>query len=159
MGSAVRKLTLPNSLAAFKKSDVGTQYAALCYRMRKDAVQVLLVTSRDSGRWVIPKGWPMKGRSAAEAAEIEAWEEAGVTGNLKDHCLGVYSYFKGLDDAHSLPVVVAVYPLLVTDVADDFPEASQRRRKWFDAKKASGRVVEPELRRILRKFDPKMLRQ
>jgi 8-oxo-dGTP pyrophosphatase MutT (NUDIX family) len=159
MGSAVRKLTLPDSFAAFKKSDVRTQYAALCYRIRKDAVQVLLVTSRDSGRWVVPKGWPMKGRSAAEAAEVEAWEEAGVTGKMQDRCLGVYSYLKGMDDAHSLPVVVAVYPLLVESAADDFPEAGQRRRKWFDAKKASGRVVEPELRRILRKFDPKQLRQ
>ena len=159
MGSAVRKLTLPNSLAAFKKNDVRTQYAALCYRLRKDSVQVLLVTSRDSGRWVIPKGWPMKDRSAAEAAETEAWEEAGVTGKVKDHCLGVYSYLKGIDDTHSLPVVVAVYPLLVADISDDFPEADQRRRKWFDAKKASGRVVEPELRRILRRFDPKQLRR
>ncbi len=159
MGSAVRKFTLPDSFAAFKKGDVRTQYAALCYRMRKDAVQVLLVTSRDSGRWVIPKGWPMKGCSAADAAEIEAWEEAGVKGKIKDHCLGVYSYLKGMNDTHSLPVVVAVYPLLVTDLRDDFPEMGQRRRKWFDAKKASGRVVEPELRRILRKFDPKQLRR
>jgi len=159
MGSAVRKITLPSSLESFKKSDVRTQYAALCYRMRKDSAQVLLVTSRDSGRWVIPKGWPMKGRSAAEAAATEAWEEAGVTGKIKDHCLGVYSYLKGLHSSHSLPVVVAVYPLLVADMADDFPEAGQRRRKWLDAKKASGRVVEPELCRILRKFDPKLLRR
>ena len=97
-----------------------------------------------------PKGWPMKDRTAAEAAEVEAWEEAGVTGKVKDHCLGVYSYLKGINDTLSLPVVVAVYPLLVSDLADDFPEAGQRRRKWFDLKKASGRVIEPELRRILR---------
>ena len=101
----------------------------------------------------------MKGCSAAETAETEAWEEAGVTGKMKNRCLGVYSYLKGIDDTRSLPVVVAVYPLLVESVADDFPEASQRRRKWFEAKKASGRVVEPELRRILRKFDPKLLRR
>ena len=60
------------------------QVAALCWRMGQGgAVEILLVTSRDTGRWVIPKGWPMDGKSASAAAAREAWEEAGVKGTVR----------------------------------------------------------------------------
>lgn len=92
------------------------------------------------------------------AAAQEAWEEAGVIGKLRNRCIGVYDYDKVLETGTDLPVTVAVYPIEVKDLAKDFPEKGQRKRKWFSPKKAASRVQEPELKRILRKFDPKKLR-
>ena len=73
---------------------VAAQSAALCWRMHKGRVQVLLITSRDTGRWVIPKGWPMTGLSSAAAAAREAWEEAGVEGKVQETVLGTFVYDK-----------------------------------------------------------------
>ncbi|MEN9850080.1 MAG: hypothetical protein RL128_243, partial [Pseudomonadota bacterium] len=61
-----------------------TQYGALCWRMHRGKVEVLLITSRDTGRWVIPKGWPIDGLAPAQTAAREAWEEAGVEGDIAD---------------------------------------------------------------------------
>ena len=66
---------LPISLRGAAKSDVRTQFAALCYRIKRGKVQVLLVTSRRTKRWIVPKGWPMEGRTPADSAAQEAWEE------------------------------------------------------------------------------------
>lgn len=125
------------------------QYAALCWRMHRGQVEVLLITSRDTGRWVIPKGWPMDGMDPADAAAREAWEEAGVTGETMPDALGFYSYDKVMKPGHSLPCAVAVYPLRVGELADKFPERKERRRKWFVAAKAARKVAEPELRELL----------
>ncbi len=116
------------------------------------------MTSRDSGRWVIPKGWPINGLSPSGSAAQEAWEEGGVRGKVRDACQGIYDYDKSLDKGTDLPVSVAVFPIEVAKLADDFPEKGQRKRKWFSPKKAASRVQEPQLKRILRKFDPKKLR-
>lgn len=126
-----------------------SQYAALCWRMHRGQVEVLLITSRDTGRWVIPKGWPMDGMDPADAAAREAWEEAGVTGETMPDALGFYSYDKVMKPGHSLPCAVAVYPLRVGELADKFPERKERRRKWFVAAKAARKVAEPELRELL----------
>jgi 8-oxo-dGTP pyrophosphatase MutT (NUDIX family) len=126
-----------------------SQYGAACWRMHLGRVEVLLITSRDTGRWVIPKGWPVDGLDPANSAAREAWEEAGVTGVLSAEILGYYSYDKGIRPNVSLPCVVAVFPLHVTSLADRFPERKQRRRKWFAASKAAKLVDEPELRRLL----------
>lgn len=111
--------------------------------------QVLLVTSRDTGRWVIPKGWPMKGRSLAGAAAQEAWEEAGVRGRIDPHELGRFEYDKGQDEGFSVPVEVRVFALDVEQEADDFPECRQRKRRWFAPSEAAGNVAEPGLKKIL----------
>lgn len=132
-----------------------TQFAALCYRVsKKNGTEILLITSRDTGRWVIPKGWPMKGRSDAEAAEIEAFEEAGATGFLCPDCAGLFTYDKVMDDGSRQPVVVSVFPMEVDKLASTFPERAERRRKWFAPKKAAARVDEPELKDMLASFDP-----
>jgi 8-oxo-dGTP pyrophosphatase MutT (NUDIX family) len=136
---------------SFSNAEEGprSQYGAACWRMHLGRVEVLLITSRDTGRWVIPKGWPMEGLDPANSAAREAWEEAGVSGALSHEILGYYSYDKGLRPNVSLPCVVAVFPLHVTGLADRFPERKQRRRKWFAAAKAAKLVAEPELRRLL----------
>ena len=146
-----KKMTI--DLTDATKRDVRTQFGALCWRKRGDEVQVLLVTSRRTRRWILPKGWPMHGEAPADAARTEAWEEAGATGKVGDFCVGIYSYAKEVEDT-TLPVVVAVFPLKVKDTAGDWPEKTERRRKWFSQKKAASLVDEPELKALIRNFDP-----
>ncbi len=127
----------------------GEQYAALCYRRAADGeIEVLLVTSRDTGRWIIPKGWPMKGKKPHRAAAIEAWEEAGVTGKVRKKAFGYFTYLKGMKDG-SVPVSAAVYLLRVDKLDDAFQEKGQRQREWMNYSEASRRVREPELKSML----------
>lgn len=126
---------------------VSMQVGAIC---RDPATgKVLLATSRDTGRWVIPKGWPMAGRSLSGAAAQEAWEEAGVRGDIETRELGRFSYHKGQDRGFAVPVQVRVFLLSVTELASDFPEADQRERRWFTPRDAARMVIEPELKSIL----------
>ena len=149
---------LPLSFGQAEKTDVRTQFAALCYRVKNQKVQILLVTSRGSRRWILPKGWPMDGKTPADSAAQEAWEEAGVRGTAVSRPLGMFSYSKALgDDDADLPCVAMIYAIRVTSLARDFPEVGQRTRKWMTRKKAAAMVDEPELSRILRDFDPEML--
>lgn len=139
-------------LAARGKREGRTQFGALCWRRGDGGVEILLVTTRKSRRWMIPKGWPVHGVTPEASAAVEAWEEAGAKGRPDTTCLGVFSYFKG--GRGGLPCVVAVFPLKVRRMADKWPEKSQRKRRWVTARKAATMVEEPELRAILRAFDP-----
>lgn len=140
------------------KREVRTQFGALCYRVVKDETQILLITSRNSRRWIIPKGWPMVDVTPAEAAATEAFEEAGVEGKAYNLCLGLYSYLKVIEKGDDLPCAVSVFPLQVKKTHKVWPESKQRKRKWFSAKKAAARVREPELRKIIKQFDAKLLK-
>ena len=146
----------PLHLMAFSKRDVRTQFGALCWRVEKGEVQVLLVTSRGTGRWIIPKGWPQRGQTAMNAAATEAWEEAGVKGKVSPICLGIYSYEKQRR-RRVHPCVVTVFPIRVTREADRWPEHRQRKRRWVSVKKAVSMVAEPELRHLMMTFDPEVL--
>jgi len=127
------------------------QVAALCYRGKGDEKEVLMITSRDTGRWIIPKGWPMRGKDSAGAALQEAWEEAGVRNSTaKPDPIGCYTYDKVKDSGLTVPVETYVYPVAVKDLADDFPEAQERKRKWMRPNDAANAVQEPELQQILR---------
>lgn len=149
---------LPITIQGARKSDVRSQFAALCWRLKsRGKPEILLITTRRSGRWIIPRGWPMDGMTPAASAAQEAWEEAGVTGTPLDHCLGLYSYSKTIAPGRSAPCVVMVYPLQVESLAAEYPEAGQRQRKWGSPRKAAAKVNEPELARILRDFDPAIL--
>ena len=75
-----------------QKDELRIQFAALCWRGKRGKLQVLLITSRGSKRWIIPKGWPMEGKTPAASALVEAWEEGGVVGQARGQGLGVYSY-------------------------------------------------------------------
>lgn len=140
------------------KRDPRTQFAALCYRRRKSEVEVLLVSSLETRRWIIPKGWPEDGLTPAGSAAQEAWEEAGVRGKAHDQCVGIYSYTKTIDGTLRLPVIAAVFAVEVKGLSTDYPEAGLRKRRWFSPKKAASRVREIELKQILREFDPSILR-
>lgn len=149
----------PLSVPIDDKRDMRTQFGALCYRIVKDKPQILLVTSRGSKRWIIPKGWPMENVTPAKAALTEAWEEAGVKGKSFDQCLGLYTYVKDELGKKGAPCAVLVYPVKVKSLKDEFPEATERKRKWVSRKKAASMVDEKELKHILRNFDPKLLRR
>lgn len=131
------------------------QIGALCWRRRNKGIQVLLVTSRRSHRWIIPKGWPMVGKTLHQAAAIEAYEEAGVEGKVADRAVGLFGYAKVIGEgSRDLPCAVSVFPLKVKKTHSDFPERRQRRRKWVSQKKALKLVKETELRNIIREFEP-----
>ena len=126
------------------------QFAALPCRPGDDGgLLVLLVTSRDTGRWVLPKGWPMKGRDGAGAAAREAYEEAGVKGKVAAGPVGDYDYDKRLESGETVPVNVAVYRLDVTREMKKWPERDQRTRRWFPAAEAAELVDEPGLRELI----------
>ena len=93
---------LPLSIDPIQKRMARAQFGALCYRVEKGMVQILLVTSRGTKRWIVPKGWPEDGSTPAEAAAKEAGEEAGVTGTVKQRPIGVYSYEKHMENVESL---------------------------------------------------------
>lgn len=132
------------------------QYAALCWRLQSAQLQVLLITSRDTGRWVLPKGWAMEGRSAAQAAEREAWEEAGVIGAISPDSIGWFHYDKQIAGAKAVPCRVEVFALRVASLSAKFPERKQRQRKWFGAPEVAELVAEPELRALLADLPARM---
>lgn len=128
------------------------QVAALC--MDPATGRLLLITSRGTKRWIIPKGWPMTGRSAAGAALREAWEEAGVCGRAQESPVGQYAYNKKQGRGLGIPINVQVYLIRVTGLDDDYPEAGERERKWFTPAEAADLVDETELKALLRNFRP-----
>ena len=133
------------------------QYGAICFRYMADgkSIEILVVTSRDSGRWIIPKGWPMKKKKPFEAAEIEAWEEAGIRGVVKKKPIGRYTYLKLLDNGDVTPCVVDVFQIEATETRSDFKEHGERRREWVSPDEAARRVREVELKSLLVEFRPR----
>jgi 8-oxo-dGTP pyrophosphatase MutT (NUDIX family) len=129
------------------------QVAALCYRKSDGGKDVLLITSRGTGRWILPKGWPMDDKSASESARIEAWEEAGViAGQVGDEPLGAFDYIKDRDEGLPTPCDTYVYPVEVAEIAAEYPEADERERRWMSAADAADLVEEDGLKDILRNF-------
>jgi 8-oxo-dGTP pyrophosphatase MutT (NUDIX family) len=131
-----------------------SQVGALCWRVGTDGVQILLVTSRDTGRWVIPKGWPMPGRSPHDAAAREAWEEAGVTGGAEPVAIGQYAYDKLMADGRTVHCIVAVYPVAVRKTSGAYPEKRQRKRRWMTIAEAAAAVQEEALSALILGFAP-----
>ena len=127
------------------------RYAALPYRVR-DGLELLLITSRGAGRWVLPKGWPMKGRTAHAAAPREALEEAGLKGRVGKAAFGVYGYGKRLADERVLECQVVVYPFAVERQVKRWLEKGQRNLKWFSPRQAADHVEEPELADLIEAF-------
>jgi len=125
------------------------QYAALPIRWNGGKLRVLLITSRETRRWVMPKGWPIDGKKSWQAAEIEALEEAGVTGDVSREPIGTYRYTKILDDGSGIPVLVRLYPLYVKKLRRRWKERRERKRHWFSIRGAAEAVDEPDLVELL----------
>ena len=133
------------------------QIAALPWRRGINGVEILLVTTRTTKRWVIPKGWTMDGKADHEAAAIEAYEEAGVRGDVEPTPLGNYGYLKVLREGKARHVNVLVYEMRVRELLDDWPEREERQRQWFDQAQALAMIGEPELLPIVAAFEGQVI--
>ena len=131
------------------------QLGALPYRFDGDGeLKILLVTSRETRRWVIPKGNPMARRKSHEAAALEAVEEAGAEGEIGTEPIGAFRYRKQRRLLLAVTAEVEVFPLRVERLLDDWPEAHERQRQWFSRAEAAAAVQEPGLKRLILGFDP-----
>ncbi|RYE58939.1 MAG: NUDIX hydrolase [Rhizobiaceae bacterium] len=140
--------------------DVRKQYAAICYRREAaEEYEMLIVTGRKSGRWVLPRGWPMDGKSPHKVAAREAFEEAGIRGKAGKKPVGYYTYAKRLDDGRVAPCMVEVFALSVEKVVKNFPEQSQRQLRWVSFTEAQNLVDEPELRSLILNFGAGLIRR
>lgn len=143
---------------SFKKSWLSRpamlQVAALCYRPTDDGHEILLVTTRGSGKWILPKGWPKAKIGAAETALLEAFEEAGIRGRVIGDSIGQYHDTKTSKKGATLDFVIVIHEVLLTEIMDDFPEKGERKVAWFAPEAAAEAVSNPELAEILRGFRP-----
>ncbi|HYW17041.1 MAG TPA: NUDIX hydrolase [Allosphingosinicella sp.] len=128
-----------------------TQYGVLPVRRSAGGgLEVLLITSRETRRWVVPRGNPIPGKSPAESAAQEAYEEAGIIGPVEPEAFGEYSYEKRRRFGIAVPAVVHLFRMKVDEERDDWPEKNQRERRWFAAEEAAAAVHEDELARLIR---------
>jgi 8-oxo-dGTP pyrophosphatase MutT (NUDIX family) len=126
------------------------QYAALPFRRSADfEVEVMLVTSRETGRWVIPKGWPIRRKAPHASAAREALEEAGVVGAVGREPIGTYSYEKRMSKGVVVVCEVRVFPLEVKRQMKGWPEKEERTCCWFSPTEAAQAVHEPDLGDII----------
>ena len=150
-----KNLVPPARLLHILQMDFARQVAALpvCYHT-DGSVRILLVTSRETKRWVIPKGWPWPDCDDWIAAAEEAREEAGVEGRVNADSIGSFVYQK-LQSTGVRPVLVSVYLLEVMAELETWPEQAERRRAWFTPAAAAAAVTEPELQELLRSLEPR----
>lgn len=130
------------------------QLAALPYRRGTAGCEILLVTSRETRRWIIPKGNPIPGLEDYLAAAREAFEEGGVIGHPYPEPVGTFSYMKLRKTRVPASARVTVYPLAVATLLESWPERNQRQRRWFSQAAAAEAVAEAELQDLLRSFRP-----
>ncbi|AZV20146.1 NUDIX hydrolase [Mesorhizobium sp. M7A.F.Ca.CA.001.07.2.1] len=133
-----------------KKGERIRQVAAIPFRLTaRGDIEVMLVTSRTTRRFIVPKGWPMKGKSGRKAATIEAQEEAGVLGKTLKQPAGTYSYWKRLANRF-VRVDVIVYLLEVSEELADWQEAKRRQRAWLAPADAAMLIDEPDLSTLVK---------
>ena len=137
------------------------QVGVLPWRLRRDGeMKILLITSRRRGRWIVPKGCPAKGRSPVAAASREAFEEAGIIGDISASPMTCYSYMKALDDGSEVSCRVTVFGMKVRGTLSHWREKGQRQRRWFSFAAAADRLNDAELAAFVRTLDaePEALR-
>lgn len=135
-----------------RNKKIHLQYAALPYRVAEEGLRVLLVTSRETKRWVIPKGWPDKHRKPHQVAENEAYEEAGLKGKIAKTPIAAFEYVKQMDDNRQRLCLVEVYPLHVREELAQWPEQQERKRAWMTPSDAAAAVLEAGLTSLLLAF-------
>ncbi|OBY24271.1 NUDIX hydrolase [Leisingera sp. JC1] len=129
------------------------QVAALCYRMGAEGKEVLMITSRGTGRWIIPKGWPVEGKDGPASALQEAWEEAGVRkAHISKQPIGEYHYVKRREHGLDEPVTTLIFSAEVEQLEEDYPESAERTRQWMAPAQAAELVQEPQLQAVLRQL-------
>jgi 8-oxo-dGTP pyrophosphatase MutT (NUDIX family) len=141
-------------------SQIMQQFGVLPWRKdRQGALRLLLITSRGRGRWIVPKGWPMKDRAPYLAAALEAFEEAGVVGEVMPNQLGSYQATTMDEHGGILNRRVTLFSLKVVGTLTNWPEREQRKRQWFGLEEAADRVDDAGLGDIIREMadDPHLL--
>ena len=131
---------------------MNVQYAALPWRRRDGVLEILLITTRSTRRWIVPKGWPQDSLSPSECAAREALEEAGVVGEIAAKPLGVFHYHKRLRNGALLPVHIKVFAMEVVQQRRTWLEKSHRETAWCPLDEALVRVGEPGLRKLIARF-------
>ena len=133
------------------------QYGAVPFRKRNGTIEVLLITSRRSKRWIIPKGWAKN--TPRQTAKAEAFEESGVKGKVARHALGAIEYRKKIGRRRTVRCRLEVFPLAVKSRKKKWPERGQRQRCWFKLSAASKQCSDPALGRLIRVFARRMRRR
>ena len=155
MGEVMDRITPVHIMRSMRRllgtEPAGLQVAALPWRRTKSGIEIMLITSRAQGRWVLPKGWPETGEELCAAAAREAHEEAGLLGAISSSMAGHYFYLKTMG-SDGMRCEVMVYPLEVDDVADKWKEKGQRKRKWVSPAKAAQMVAEADLGKVILAF-------
>jgi 8-oxo-dGTP pyrophosphatase MutT (NUDIX family) len=128
------------------------QYAALPWRKAGDALEILLITTLNTRRWIVPKGWPLEGKSPQDSAAQEAMEEAGIVGNIAKAPLGSFHYNKLRKSGETVSCKVDVFPMEVARQRRSWAEKDRREARWFSIDEAIAHVTEPGLRRLIAKF-------
>ena len=128
------------------------QYGVVPYRRVRDRIEILLITSRNTGRWIIPKGWPIGRKPPRDVARLEALEEAGLEGAIAKRSCGAFHYQKRLNDGAVVLCRVQVFALEVGRQRKTWPERSERKRRWFAAERAIELVREEELKALIGAF-------
>ena len=152
-----KKAKVGNSSKSHRKKAkmaVRMQYGVLPYRFSQyAALEILLVTTRGTKRWIVPKGWPIKGLSPVKSAAREAFEEAGVTGRIGAKSIGFFAYDKLVDEAGGTTTCeVKIYPLLVKRQSHVWPESHQRTTQWVEPSRAIAMIKEAGLKKIVATF-------
>jgi 8-oxo-dGTP pyrophosphatase MutT (NUDIX family) len=144
---------LPRTEYSFAAISPAAQVGALPFRRTADGrLEILLITSRGSGRWIIPKGWPIRNLSHDESAAREALEEAGLAGRVAPKPIGTFEYEKRLKRGSSTICSVEVYPMLVQEARDHWQEFGERELRWCSPEQALALVAEDGLREIIKTF-------
>ncbi len=134
------------------------QVAALVYRVKKHRPEILLITSRGTGRWVLPKGWPQIGKTLAQSARMEAYEEAGARGDVAPFSIGTYTYEKSdICDGEFGDFIVDVFPMRFSHQEKNWPERGERRLAWMSVEESASLVEEPDLQELIANFDPELI--
>lgn len=137
-----------------KTEDRLQQYGVMPWRRsRQGGVEVLMITSRERGRWLFPKGWPMDGKSPLEAASQEAFEEAGVFGDVNPYPIGSYDYVKIMKNGAEADCTVQMFALAVRGTLTHWPERHQRKRRWHRIDEAAAAASDRDLSLLLKEID------
>jgi 8-oxo-dGTP pyrophosphatase MutT (NUDIX family) len=144
------KVTNYRAVHVFKTAKTIQQVAALPFALRDGGFEVMMITARRDGRWILPKGWPESGEAYCDGAAREAVEEAGVEGSVHPSPVGDFTYKKVMRQGYSVPSQVFVFALQVRETHDSWPEKSARKRRWVSLTKAASLAEDAGLERFLR---------
>ncbi|WP_131193741.1 NUDIX hydrolase [Lichenihabitans psoromatis] len=142
------------------KGSLHRQYGAVPFRFDQDGfLEVMLVTSRDTGRWIVPKGWPIAKLKPRQVAAREAWEEAGLKGRIVGtKALGRFRYMKAIEDEQPIECELTLFALQVSKQSKSWPERRQRKTEWFGVDAAIALASDPGLRKILMDLPASLMR-